>query len=123
MSRMIHGSSLPIEVVHLKQLSRRAGLARGRPASSVIAILLAVVVLRPGLSRASDPVGEQFEEQIQPILEDSCYACHGNGIKKGGVALDAVSTDGAGLHDRDLWWKVLRNVRAGLMPPAGQPRP
>ena len=24
---------------------------------------------------------------------------------------------------RDLWWKVLKNVRAGIMPPAGKPRP
>ena len=24
---------------------------------------------------------------------------------------------------KDLWWAVLKNVRAGLMPPAGKPRP
>ena len=27
------------------------------------------------------------------------------------------------MHDRDLWWGVLKNVRAGIMPPAGKPRP
>ena len=25
--------------------------------------------------------------------------------------------------DRELWWAVLKNVRAGIMPPAGKPRP
>ena len=27
------------------------------------------------------------------------------------------------LGNRELWWSVLKNVRAGIMPPAGKPRP
>ena len=68
-------------------------------------------------------VEEQFDQQIRPILEDYCYACHGNGLKKGGVALDAFGAGQARLRDHDLWWRVLKNVRAGIMPPAGKPRP
>jgi hypothetical protein len=66
---------------------------------------------------------ERFDEEIQPILEEHCTACHGNGAKKGGVSLGDVSGDPSKLHDPTLWWAVLRNVRAGMMPPAGKPRP
>jgi mono/diheme cytochrome c family protein len=71
---------------------------------------------------AADRAVEQLEEQIRPILEDRCYACHGNGGKKGGVAFDGYATDEELLRDRRLWSAVLKNVRAGLMPPADQPR-
>lgn len=66
---------------------------------------------------------ERFGEEIQPLLEEYCYGCHGNGIKKGGVDLDGLDSDEARLRDRDLWLGVLRNVRAGIMPPADKPQP
>ena len=76
-----------------------------------------------GVSRAGDHIAEQFDRQVRPILEDYCYACHDKGSKKGGVILDAFGADAARLHDRDLWWRVLKNVRAGIMPPTGKPAP
>ena len=67
--------------------------------------------------------GRKFREAVQPVLADYCYACHGDGAKKGGVTLDAFANDEALTADRDLWWTVLKNVRSGTMPPAGKPRP
>jgi mono/diheme cytochrome c family protein len=64
----------------------------------------------------------KFREQIEPILADHCYACHGSGIKKGSVTLDQFSTDESILSRKELWSSVLKNVRGGLMPPAGKPR-
>ncbi|MBI4326065.1 MAG: DUF1592 domain-containing protein [Chloroflexi bacterium] len=63
-----------------------------------------------------------FREEIQPILSQYCYDCHGDGMNKGGVAFDALKTEEAVLN-RDLWWAVLKNLRAGLMPPEQKPRP
>jgi hypothetical protein len=40
----------------------------------------------------------------------------------GGVVLDSFESDDAIGHDRALWWKVLKNVRAGLMPPPKRDR-
>ena len=77
----------------------------------------------PGIATAADPFDDQFEQRIQPILEDHCYACHGNGVKKGNVTLDGFAADRARLRDPNLWWGVLKNVRADIMPPAGKPRP
>ena len=65
----------------------------------------------------------RFQDDIQPLLIDYCYRCHAEGTSKGGVAFDAGGSDEAMVKRRDLWWSVLKNVRAGIMPPAGKPRP
>jgi hypothetical protein len=80
--------------------------------------MLAIAVLGPAVSRGEDRLDRQFEEQVLPILEDRCFTCHGNGIKKGGVDLE-----GAARRDQKLWWDVLKNVRSGIMPPADKPQP
>ena len=82
-----------------------------------------MAALFPGIAAAGDQVEDQFEQRIQPILEDRCYGCHGNGEKKGNVTLDGFATDTARLRDPNFWWGVLKNVRADIMPPAGKPRP
>ncbi|GIW88685.1 MAG: filamin [Isosphaeraceae bacterium] len=66
--------------------------------------------------------GDRLDEVVRPILEDHCYACHGLGGKKGGVAFDGYESDEALRGDRRLWLAVLKNVRAGVMPPPGEPR-
>src|SRR6266545_2202063 len=38
-------------------------------------------------------------------------------------AFDEIAPDRQRLHDPALWWSVLKNVRAGVMPPAEKPRP
>ncbi len=53
---------------------------------------------------------------IQPILNQYCYGCHGNGEKKGNVAFDEFDSDEA-LLNPDLWLRVLKSLRSGLMPP------
>jgi Protein of unknown function (DUF1592)/Protein of unknown function (DUF1588)/Protein of unknown function (DUF1587)/Protein of unknown function (DUF1585)/Protein of unknown function (DUF1595) len=103
--------------------NRLAGRVRRVTVWSVTVVLLAALMPGSGVSAAADLTGEQFREKIQPILEDRCFACHGNGNKKGKVSLDGVESDQARLHDRDLWWGVLKNVRAGIMPPADKPQP
>jgi Protein of unknown function (DUF1592)/Protein of unknown function (DUF1588)/Protein of unknown function (DUF1587)/Protein of unknown function (DUF1585)/Protein of unknown function (DUF1595)/Planctomycete cytochrome C len=87
------------------------------------ALFPALLALLPATLSAADQVEKQFQERIQPILEDYCLGCHGNGMKKGGLTLDEFALDPPRLRDRELWWSVLKNVRAGIMPPAGKPRP
>jgi Protein of unknown function (DUF1592)/Protein of unknown function (DUF1588)/Protein of unknown function (DUF1587)/Protein of unknown function (DUF1585)/Protein of unknown function (DUF1595) len=101
----------------------------GRPVRQTIGLArvlragTALVALLPASVSAADQVEKQFRELIQPILEDYCDACHGNGMKKGALALDEFTLDQTRLRDGELWWAVLKNVRAGIMPPAGKPRP
>jgi hypothetical protein len=72
---------------------------------------------------AESPGVTRYEDNVQPILIDYCYRCHADGMKKGDLAFDQLP-EGAGiLGKRDVWMAVLKNVRAGLMPPSGKPRP
>jgi hypothetical protein len=64
---------------------------------------------------------DEFTERIQPFLEANCYACHANGTAEGNLSFDTLD-QAALLENKQLWWNVLKNVRAGLMPPASEPR-
>ena len=63
------------------------------------------------------PGAVRFRERVQPILETYCYGCHGLGAKEGNRTLDEFASDEAMLKDVNLWWAVLKNLRAGVMPP------
>src|SRR5436190_2468556 len=88
-----------------------------RASLRVLTAALASVCL---VSRAAEPVS-QFRKEIQPILKEYCYDCHGDGAKKGGLAFDELKD--TELLNHELWLKVLKNVRAGLMPPDKKPKP
>ena len=53
-----------------------------------------------------------------------CVACHNERMKSNyaGLALDGIDTSKIPDHP-EVWEKVVRKIRAGLMPPAGRPRP
>ncbi len=70
----------------------------------------------------ADETANRFRDEVQPILKEFCYDCHGDGAKKGGVVLDEFGSPDE-LVKPDLWLKVLKNTRAGLMPPHGKPHP
>jgi hypothetical protein len=48
-----------------------------------------------------------------------CQTCHTDRLKTGGLSLEGLTLDG----DAETWEKVIRKVRAGMMPPAGAKRP
>ena len=89
---------------------------------SILASLLWLLASSPRAFADDSPAGT-FHELVQPVLADYCYSCHGEGVKKGGVVLDAFDNDKTLLASRELWFNVLKNVRSGVMPPAGKPRP
>src|SRR5437763_15674074 len=85
--------------------------------------LLALAALAPQAWGAEVPAEKRFRDEVQPILAKYCYDCHADGANKGNVALDELKSDDTLVHNPELWWKVLKNVRAGLMPPARKPQP
>ena len=83
-------------------------------------------LLLPLLLALAAPRGEaaaDFAGEVQPLLETYCYQCHGNGKKKGGLALDGFKTPDALLNDQKTWGKVLENLRIGDMPPEDEKQP
>jgi hypothetical protein len=85
--------------------------------------VLALAVFSPFAEGAELPAGAHFRKNAQPILEKYCYDCHADGVNKGGVAFDEFRSDDVLLAKHDLWLAVLKNTRAGLMPPAKKPQP
>lgn len=97
------------------------GVSKLTRCSSLAAVVLA------GLAaplRAESPAGaDEFHRDVEPILSSFCYDCHGNGSQEGSVTLDQFASDDAVLENRDLWWRALRMLRAGMMPPVEAERP
>ena len=59
---------------------------------------------------------EPFETQVLPTLKKYCFDCHSGDSSEGGVHFD-LKNQNTLLKDKALWFKVLRNVRADMMPP------
>src|SRR5204863_2344842 len=89
-------------------------------ASWLVFVAASLATLAAGAPAAPS---EQFRQTIQPILVEYCYDCHGDGMNKGQVAFDAFKSHDELLAKRDLWLAVLKNTRAGIMPPEKKPRP
>jgi hypothetical protein len=86
------------------------------------AVLLGVA--QPALDLfAADDKSVRFRKEVEPLLTEYCYDCHADGANKGQVAFDEFKSHEQRLAKRDLWLAVLKNTRAGLMPPEKKPRP
>ena len=58
----------------------------------------------------------------QAVLDQYCITCHNQKLKTGGLELDRLNLQHVSA-DAETWEKVVRKVRAGMMPPAGAKRP
>ncbi len=64
---------------------------------------------------ASQDTYDSFVREVEPILDNYCYDCHGLGVSEGGVTLDEFTEDS--IEDHELWMRVVMNTRAHVMPP------
>ena len=56
------------------------------------------------------------------VVTKYCVTCHNERTKTGGLTLDKMDMSNVGAG-ADVWEKVVRKVRVGMMPPQGAPRP
>jgi hypothetical protein len=84
----------------------RAGLLSALPA----------LVLASAPARAAD-----FEQDVKPLLERSCYACHNSALKNADLNLMSFETEAHVLADAKTWEKVVEKTRTRQMPPAPFP--
>src|SRR5262245_26278587 len=56
------------------------------------------------------------------VLNRYCTSCHNVRTKTAGLTLDTLDVEHVGEHP-ETWEQVVKKVRAGVMPPAGRPRP
>src|SRR5215204_7730761 len=80
-----------------------------------IGLLVAGAMLAP-------TIGQQRTPSQKALLTEYCTTCHSDKAKTGGLSLERLDID----HPEasaEVWEKVIRKLRAGLMPPSGAPRP
>jgi len=79
--------------------------------------VLGGVLLFVSTCQGADVLKYSFKKDILPILEEYCYKCHGDGQKKGGLALDEYKSEEDVRQDYRLWEQLNKIVSAGKMPP------
>jgi mono/diheme cytochrome c family protein len=114
--------------VRLSAVSHSPSIASASSAArSIFRLCRAAGTLLPLVAAGAfaSPAEIAFTERIEPLLKKHCYDCHGDGLQKGGVAFDDFASTAEAVASHSLWLAVLKNVRAGIMPPheEGAPRP
>jgi len=99
---------------------------RRRARNWVVPVVALAVVLAWGERRVA---GRQAPAPSATLGDDTrstvatyCVTCHNERARTGGLALDDPALADVAAH-ADVWERVVRKVRAGMMPPAGMPRP
>ncbi len=91
--------------------------------AALVCLLVCVPTVCVPTAVAQKKSAISYERHIIPILEKYCYDCHADGVKKGGLLLDAFDTEAKILKERKLWATVDYNVHNFVMPPPEKPQP
>src|SRR5688572_4041822 len=67
------------------------------------------------------PSPQALAEQ-QAIFDEYCMECHSKAARNGNLAIADLKLSSVG-ENRKEWEKIVKKLRAGMMPPAGQDRP
>lgn len=89
----------------------------GLPAFAAIPLLFAAMA-----QAQTAPVTSDSRNAQRAVLDQYCVTCHNQKLKTGGLALDKLDLAHVG-DQAETWEKVVRKLRAGMMPPQGLPRP
>ena len=90
-------------------------------------ISLSMIFVTAGHIEGGRPAQQPLALPLAPqaTFERYCLTCHSQNSKDRGtvpIAFDKLNVSNVGA-DAEVWEKVVRKVRTGLMPPAGRPRP
>jgi len=103
--------------------TRPSGTAAFGCRLAALPVLITVCVAQYSFAADANIAAARFQKEVQPLLVNYCYDCHGEGMDKGKVSFDEFKSHDEMLGKRDLWLAVLKNVRAGIMPPEKKPHP
>jgi hypothetical protein len=84
--------------------------------------ILSAQATSPPSSQASNPESRPPNPGIKATIDQYCVTCHNARLKSGDLVLE--NADVAHLANNvEVWEKVVRKLRAGVMPPQGARRP
>ncbi|HVG70003.1 MAG TPA: DUF1592 domain-containing protein [Vicinamibacterales bacterium] len=95
--------------------------------SGLLGLLLAISIAALDGQAAKGSAGTRGAPQasaVQPraLLDKYCVTCHNDKLKTANFSLQGLDLAKVGDH-AELWEKVVRKLRAGVMPPPDVPRP
>ena len=100
-------------------------LSRAMPAIRRVGVCsIAVAALAP-MTVSAQGSAPYDADSAQALLQRYCLACHTAAREARGlvpVAFDGLDAGDVGA-DADVWERIVRKLRLGMMPPAGRPRP
>ena len=102
--------------------------SRGRSGALSIAGALALALVTPaelhgaGLQQQGSGAVVSAASSQRVLLDRYCVTCHNETLKTAGLTLDTLDVEHVAAG-AEVWEKVVRKLRAGLMPPVGRPRP
>jgi mono/diheme cytochrome c family protein len=95
-------------------------------AAAALVFAGALVHLRSGSRSVSapdpKPVAAGFARDVQPILAQHCYACHGAKKTKAKLNLELYTDEASVLKARKTWKKIYDQINAHEMPPEEKPK-
>jgi mono/diheme cytochrome c family protein len=84
-------------------------------------LLLACLFVFSG-AHAED-LNATWKSEVFPLFENHCYDCHGDGLKKGELALDDFESIADMQADRERWKRIRSHIDQRLMPPIDEEQP
>src|ERR1700730_7973888 len=97
-------------------------------------IFLATVALLVNIPATAQRTAQRSPESAAPgtaapsaaaeraLLDQYCVTCHNDKTKTANFSLQREDINTVGDHP-EVWERVIRKLRAGMMPPPGMPRP
>jgi hypothetical protein len=76
----------------------------------------------PAAAATPVPAATQSPEEQRALLNRYCVSCHNERLKTANLSLQGLDLTKVAEH-ADVWEKVIRKLRAGVMPPPDLPRP
>ena len=87
--------------------------------AGLVAFVMAGWAAVSGQQRADVAPAAGRADVVSSVSRTYCQTCHNDRLKTGGLSLEGLTLD----RNAETWEKVVRKVRAGMMPPAGAKRP
>ena len=92
-------------------------------AGTALSMVLAVSGQTP--QRTAQPVAAPAAKAVaaqQAIFDEYCMECHSKSARNGNLSIEDLNLSNVADHRKE-WEKIVKKLRAGMMPPAGQERP
>jgi len=94
----------------------------GQTAAPKSAATATTATAKPVAQASAAPLSAAAAAKQKEVLDYYCMECHSKAAHSGGLAIEALDVANVG-QNRKEWEKVVKKLRAGMMPPVGQERP